>query len=201
LLKSAHFSFFFCSAACKWLGAFLRNSSGGAVIVSHDQDLLQDACDQIVEVRGRQLHHYAGDYNLFLEQRELRSQQAASAALTQGKKIAELEGFVARFGAKASKASQAQSRAKQLEKIKSNMVAAPAASAGDGPGDARKVTNSWPLLLFNGIIALGCSHALLQCNQHAKLAHLFGPSSSSVIVLAQGCHEVYTQRQQGFWHD
>ena len=137
-------SFFFCSAACKWLGAFLRNSSGGAVIVSHDQDLLQDACDQIVEVRGRQLHHYAGDYNLFLEQRELRSQQAASAALTQGKKIAELEGFVARFGAKASKASQAQSRAKQLEKIKSNMVAAPAASAGDGPGDARKVTNPWP---------------------------------------------------------
>lgn len=92
-----------------------------------------------MEVRGRQLHHYAGDYKLFLEQRELRSQQAASAALTQGKKIAELEGFVARFGAKASKASQAQSRAKQLEKIKSNMVAAPAASAGDGPGDARKV--------------------------------------------------------------
>ncbi|DBB07409.1 TPA: hypothetical protein ACH3X3_008894 [Trebouxia sp. C0006] len=132
------------SAACKWLGAFLRNSSGGAVIVSHDQDLLQDACDQIVEVRGRQLHHYAGDYNLFLEQRELRSQQAASAALTQGKKIAELEGFVARFGAKASKASQAQSRAKQLEKIKSNMVAAPAASAGDGPGDAKKVALKLP---------------------------------------------------------
>ena len=131
--------FFACSAACKWLGSFLRNSSGGAVIVSHDQDLLQDACDQIVEVRGRQLHHYAGDYALFLEQRELRGQQAASAAVTQGKKIAELEGFVARFGAKASKASQAQSRAKQLEKIKSNMVAAPAASAGDGPGDARKV--------------------------------------------------------------
>ncbi|KAL0040705.1 hypothetical protein WJX79_002387 [Trebouxia sp. C0005] len=75
------------SAACKWLGAFLRNSSGGAVIVSHDQDLLQDACDQIVE---------------------------------------------------------AQSRAKQLEKIKSNMVAAPAASAGDGPGDARKVALKLP---------------------------------------------------------
>lgn len=128
-----------CSAACKWLGAFLRNSSGGAVIVSHDEDLLQDACDQIVEVRGRQLHHYAGDYALFLEQRELRGQQAASAALTQNKKIAELEGFVARFGAKASKASQAQSRAKVLEKMKSNMVAAPAAASGAGPGDARKV--------------------------------------------------------------
>ena len=72
-----------CRAACKGLGAFLRNSSGGVIIVSHDKDLLQDACDQIVEVRGRQLHLYAGDYNLFLEQRELRSQQAASMALTQ----------------------------------------------------------------------------------------------------------------------
>ncbi|KAL3130251.1 hypothetical protein ABBQ38_008084, partial [Trebouxia sp. C0009 RCD-2024] len=132
------------SAACKWLGAFLRNSSGGAVIVSHDQDLLQDACDQIVEVRGRQLHHYAGDYAVFLEQRELRGQQAASAAMTQNKKIAELEGFVARFGAKASKASQAQSRAKVLEKMKSNMVAAPAASSGAGPGDARKVALKLP---------------------------------------------------------
>ena len=170
-----------CSAACKWLGAFLRNSSGGAVIVSHDQDLLQDACDQIVEVRGRQLHHYAGDYNLFLEQRELRSQQAASAALTQGKKIAELEGFVARFGAKASKASQAQSRAKQLEKIKSNMVAAPAASAGDGPGDARKVTSAWPFLLLNVTTAVGCNQALTQCSQWAKVAHLFSPSSSPFI--------------------
>ena len=71
-------------------------------MVSHDQDLLQDACDQIVEVRGRQEHHYASDYALLLEQRELRSQQAASAALTQNKKIAELEGFVATYGAKAS---------------------------------------------------------------------------------------------------
>ena len=117
--------------------------------MSHDQDLLQDACDQIVEVRGRQLHHYAGDYALFLEQRELRGQQAASAALTQNKKIAELEGFVARFGAKASKASQAQSRAKVLEKMKSNMVSAPAASSGAGPGDARKVMSAHEKLYWS----------------------------------------------------
>ncbi len=183
-----------CSAACKWLGAFLRNSSGGAVIVSHDQDLLQDACDQIVEVRGRQLHHYAGDYNLFLEQRELRSQQAASAAVTQGKKIAELEGFVARFGAKASKASQAQSRAKQLEKIKSNMVAAPAASAGDGPGDAKKVTQFIAIFVAQCYCCTGLQSRVATANQHSKLAHLFSPSSSPVLVLAQGCHELSALR-------
>ena len=85
-----------CSAACRWLGNFLSTSSGGLVIVSHDEELLQSACNNIVEVRGRQLHHYAGNYATFLEQRDLRHAQAASSAATQAKKIAELEGFVAR---------------------------------------------------------------------------------------------------------
>lgn len=64
--------------------------------MSHDEDLLQSACNHIVEVRGQQLHHYAGNYAYFLEQRELRHAQAASSAATTAKKIAELEGFVAR---------------------------------------------------------------------------------------------------------
>lgn len=64
--------------------------------MSHDEELLQSACNHIVEVRGQQLHHYAGNYAYFLEQRELRHTQAASTAATQAKKIAELEGFVAR---------------------------------------------------------------------------------------------------------
>lgn len=146
--------------------------------MSHDQDLLQDACDQIVEVRGRQLHHYAGDYALFLEQRELRSQQAASAAMTQNKKIAELEGFVARFGAKASKASQAQSRAKVLEKMKSNMVAAPAASSGAGPGDARKVVTSSRNKSFCGGEGIAESLVLLRCMKFA-LSSMTGPSGKT----------------------
>lgn len=53
--------------------------------------------------------------------------------------IERLEAFVARFGAKASKASQAQSRMKQLEKLRESAPEMPAASAGAGPGDARKV--------------------------------------------------------------
>ena len=65
--------------------------------MSHDEELLQSACNNIVEVRGRQLHHYAGNYATFLEQRDLRHAQAASSAATQAKKIAELEGFVARW--------------------------------------------------------------------------------------------------------
>ena len=138
-----------CSAATKWLAGFLRNSSGGLILVSHDQELLQGICNVIVEVRGRTLHHFTGDYNNYLEVRELRNQQTATTALRQEKKIANLEKFVSRFGAKASKASQAQSRAKQLEKLKSNVVVGPAVFSSEGPGDARKVKAlTTPVIFF-----------------------------------------------------
>lgn len=48
------------SAATAWLASYLRASTAGAVIVSHDRALLEAACERIVEIRGRKLHHYAG---------------------------------------------------------------------------------------------------------------------------------------------
>ena len=71
------------SAATQWLGRFLASSSGGAVIVSHDEALLQEACDRVVEVRGQQLHHYVGNYAKFLSLRAEREAQAASTASSQ----------------------------------------------------------------------------------------------------------------------
>eukprot|EP00878_Enallax_costatus_P024231 GHUV01025841.1.p1 GENE.GHUV01025841.1~~GHUV01025841.1.p1 ORF type:complete len:301 (-),score=51.19 GHUV01025841.1:467-1288(-) len=50
------------AAAVKWLAGFLASSGGSLVLVSHDEALLQEACDRIVEVRGRRLHHYVGSY-------------------------------------------------------------------------------------------------------------------------------------------
>jgi hypothetical protein len=70
-----------------------------------------------------------------------------ATASAQAAEIARLQGFVDRFGAKASKASQAQSRAKSLEKLKENAIEMPAASSGVGPGDARKVRGSKPAQL------------------------------------------------------
>ncbi|KAK9823064.1 hypothetical protein WJX81_005746 [Elliptochloris bilobata] len=131
-------------AACKWLGTFLKTSSGGVVIVSHDEELLESACDRIVEVRGRKLHHYVGGYAKFLEQRAIREAQERATAEAQQAEIARLETFVTRFGAKASKATQAQSRAKQLEKLREAAIPLPAASSGAGPGDARKVALRLP---------------------------------------------------------
>ncbi|GBF92144.1 hypothetical protein Rsub_04491 [Raphidocelis subcapitata] len=132
------------SAAVKWLAGFLSASGGTLVLVSHDEALLQGACDRIVEVRGKKLHHYVGNYERFIELRAERESQAAATAAATAAEIERLEGFVARFGAKASKASQAQSRQKQLEKLRDAAPEAPAASSGAGPGDARKVTLKLP---------------------------------------------------------
>lgn len=70
--------------------------------------------------------------------------QAIATAQAQQEEIKRLEEFVARFGAKASKATQAQSRMKQLEKLKKSAIEVPAASAAIGPGDARKVSLTLP---------------------------------------------------------
>ncbi|EFJ53175.1 hypothetical protein VOLCADRAFT_102793 [Volvox carteri f. nagariensis] len=135
------------SAACKWLGNFLRTGvppTTSVVLVSHDEALLESACDRIVEVRGRQLHGYVGGFRKFLEQRAAREAQARAEAEAQQAEIDKLEEFVTRFGAKASKASQAQSKAKMLEKLKAAQTEIPAAAAATGAGDARKVALRLP---------------------------------------------------------
>ncbi|GIL85713.1 hypothetical protein Vretimale_13175 [Volvox reticuliferus] len=135
------------SAACKWLGNFLRTGvppTTSVVLVSHDEALLESACDRIVEVRGQQLHHYVGGFRKFLEQRAAREAQARAEAEAQQAEIDKLEEFVTRFGAKASKASQAQSKAKMLEKLKAAQTEIPAAAAATGAGDARKVALKLP---------------------------------------------------------
>ena len=100
-----------------WLAQFLASASFGTVIVSHDRHLMDKVCTRIVEIRHKRLHLYTGNYTQFLTERELRLSQTASAYEKQQDKIAHMEGFNERFGAKATKAKQAQSRKKQLEKL------------------------------------------------------------------------------------
>lgn len=100
-----------------WLAQFLAAAPYGTLIVSHDRHLLDNVCTRIVEIRNKTLHHYTGNYSYFLTERDLRASQHESAYQRQQDKIAHLEKFVDRFGAKATKAKQAQSRKKQLEKI------------------------------------------------------------------------------------
>ncbi len=101
-----------------WLEAHIRGYAGTAFIVSHDRDFLNAVATHIAHLRDRKLFSYTGDYDNF--EKQLREQQRLSMSLRskQDDERRHLESFVNRFKAKASKAKQAQSRVKRLEKMK-----------------------------------------------------------------------------------
>jgi ATP-binding cassette subfamily F protein 3 len=104
-------------AARAWLASFLARSSFAVVVVSHDRWLLDAVVGRIVEVRRKRLHHYVGGYSRFIVLREERAAADASAFDKQQAEIGKLERFVERFGAKATKAAQARSKQKALDRI------------------------------------------------------------------------------------
>lgn len=96
---------------------FLQNFDGAFLLISHDREFLKRTTDHILEVEGGDVVKYNGHIDDYFEQKELlRSQLEAQAAHAQEKRKAVLD-FVSRFGAKATKARQAQSRLKQLQKM------------------------------------------------------------------------------------
>ena len=101
-----------------WLESHIRNYPGTAFIVSHDRDFLNAAVTHIAHLRDKKLFSYTGNYDNF--EKQLREQQRLSMSLRakQDDERRHLESFVNRFKAKASKAKQAQSRVKRLEKMK-----------------------------------------------------------------------------------
>ena len=100
-----------------WVEQYMRQFRGAYIVVSHDRFFLDRVVEQVVEVANRKLHFYTGNYSHFLEERAERRQMQQAAYDNQQKQIAQTERNIDRFRAKASKATQAQSWIKQLEKL------------------------------------------------------------------------------------
>ena len=113
-----------------WLEDWLKRYAGTLVLISHDRDFLDHVVDDIVHVEHRQLNRYAGGYTDFERQRAERMALQQARYEKQQKQIAHMQAFVDRFRAKATKAKQAQSRIKALERMEQ---AAPAHA--DSPFD------------------------------------------------------------------
>jgi len=101
----------------QWLEGYLQTYEGAYIIVSHDKRFLNNCVEKIVEVYAQKLHVYAGNYDFYEEEKELRNELQQNAFENQQQKIREAERFIERFKAKATKAKQAKSKAKQLEKM------------------------------------------------------------------------------------
>jgi ATPase subunit of ABC transporter with duplicated ATPase domains len=101
----------------RWLEGFLQNYKGCAVIISHDRHFLDAVANRVLDVDYQTILEYAGNYAKFLEQKVSTRERKESENNRAEKAIAEKKAFVERFRAKATKARQAQSRLKQIEKI------------------------------------------------------------------------------------
>jgi ATP-binding cassette subfamily F protein 3 len=111
-----------------WFQDYLKYYPGAILMISHDREFLNNLCTHIAELRSAKIMRYTGNYDEYLVQRAAMEATLIATAKAQQRDIDRLQLFADRFGAKASKASQAQSKRKQIERIKEDMVQIP-----DGP--------------------------------------------------------------------
>jgi ATP-binding cassette subfamily F protein 3 len=103
--------------AVLWLEDWLRAFPGAVVLITHDREVLDAVAGEIVHVENKRLTAYTGNYSAFEEQRAARMALQQATYEKQKRTVAHLEAFINRFKAKATKAKQAQSRMKALEKM------------------------------------------------------------------------------------
>ena len=105
-----------------WLEKILNQYEGLVVVISHDRHFLDNVCTHILDVDYREINQFTGNYSQWETAVRQARERAGAHNERMEKKKEELQEFVRRFSANASKAAQASSRQKQLEKIKEDMV-------------------------------------------------------------------------------
>jgi ATP-binding cassette subfamily F protein 3 len=132
-----------------WLEDWLKRYTGTLIIISHDRDFLDGVVNVVVHIDERKLKRYSGNYSAFERQRAAQLILAQSAIEKQTRKRDHLQSFIDRFAAKASKAKQAQSRIKALEKMEE---LAPLRAAAEFSFEFREPLSAPnPMLVMDGV--------------------------------------------------
>lgn len=100
-----------------WLQDYLKTYSGSVLMISHDRQFMDEIVERVFEISNQKIVAYTGNYTTFLSQREQNYQQQIAAYKNQQKEIKSLQDFAERFRSVASKASQAMSKLKQIERM------------------------------------------------------------------------------------
>src|SRR4051812_14058684 len=103
--------------AIQWLEEFLINFENTVIVVSHDRHFLNKVCTHIADLDFGKIQIYVGNYDFWYESSQLATRMASDTNKKKEEKIKELQAFIARFSANASKSKQATSRKKMLDKI------------------------------------------------------------------------------------
>lgn len=100
-----------------WLERWLKSYAGTLVLISHDRDFLDPIVDKILHIENQTINEYTGNYSSFERQRVTKLAQQQALYQSQQEKVAHLQSYIDRFRAQATKAKQAQSRIKMLERM------------------------------------------------------------------------------------
>ncbi|RMF38662.1 MAG: ABC transporter ATP-binding protein [Alphaproteobacteria bacterium] len=170
-----------------WLESYIARYPHTALIISHDRGLLNRAVRSILHLSGRRLTLYGGNYDVFARERQARLEQDRALARKQEAQRAHIQSFVDRFRYKASKARQAQSRLKMLERLQPIAGVSEAAIAGFH--FPRPKPAAPPLLSLDGVAVGydGCrvlSHLSLRIDQDDRIA-LLGANGQGKSTLAK----------------
>jgi ATP-binding cassette subfamily F protein 3 len=163
--------------ALLWFQDYLTRYPGGLVVISHDRAFLNALCTGMLELRAGTLHYYHGNYDNFLVEKEARKAQQAAAFKNQQREIAHLQVFVDRFGAKASMASRAKSKEKQIERLKEVAVEEPAE-------ELKKMNFKFPQPPRSGLKVIELEHVRQAYGDHVVYSNLnFTAERGQGIVL------------------
>ena len=121
--------------ALLWFQEYLKQYGGAILLISHDREFLNQLVGSIIEIRQSRLFRYRGNYEDYVAQRKAQDEQQLAAHKNQQREIAHLMEFVDRFRAKNTKATQAQSKLKQIERME--IIEAPV-------NDEKKISFSFP---------------------------------------------------------
>ena len=145
--------------ALLWFQDYLTRYPGGLVIISHDREFLNTLCNGILELKGGTLNKYTGNYDDYLNEKDARKEQQAALFKNQQREIAHLQKFVDRFGAKASMASRAKSKEKQIERLKDVAVEEPWE-------DLKKINFRFPQPPRSGLKVIALEHVQQAYGDH-----------------------------------
>jgi ATP-binding cassette subfamily F protein 3 len=199
-----------------WLQSFLSSYRGTLVLISHDRDFIDACCGVVLHIEQQALNSYRGGYSDFERQRALRLAERRADAEKQNRRRAEIEDFVRRFRAKATKAKQAQSRLKELARMGETLEAHedspfefrfPAPSRGRDPllelrAAAIGYPGSAPLLQkVDFELRSGDRIALLGRNGSGKTTFLRSLCGELALAagergMSEGCRIAYFDQQQ-----
>ena len=109
----------------RWLEGFLRSYAGTVIVVSHDRAFMDNMVDRVAEIDNGEVNLYKGNYTAYLKAREERIERLRAEKAKQDEELAHLQAFVDKFRYKATKAKQAQDRARRIEKIMAERIVIP----------------------------------------------------------------------------